>query len=239
MKTENLPVITSASEPPSNSADWRFLLPISTESKILVAGSGCGDFVEFLNKLGIQAVTCFDDGAGNFTPHSPGNDFKRQTLEIFKHNFSNSAWRSFFDVVAIPNGLPYRLLSGGISRQVEIYRKIKQVIGSNGFLLIGFTNALGIRRTVDSKSLPSTRRGMTSLLKKAGYKVVNLYGATPGLNMPDYIFPLTPNIIGFIFEHRYRHKFPAWLLRSLSNPMLAGLLVDFLPSYFVIAVPDK
>jgi hypothetical protein len=201
---------------PNNSVDWRFLLPILPESKILIVGQSCDDFTRLFNKLGIEAIP-------------------------WDYDFSNSIKAPLFpvtqfDIVAVPHGFPGKDLSSNPQHHLEIYQTMQFLLKPGGIILVGFSNNLGIRRKFTPGTYSSTVAQTTRLFQKAGFKEVKFYGAIPNLSMPDYIFPITRQTIGFILEHRYRTKLSARLLRWLYNPIFTAGFSHFFTSYFAVAV---
>jgi len=70
---------------PDSSADWRFLLPITRESRLLVVGGGQDDFSDLFGKIGVSSVSWVTDAAA---------------LSVLSP--------SSFDIIAFPLGLPRR-----------------------------------------------------------------------------------------------------------------------------------
>jgi hypothetical protein len=199
---------------PQNSMDWRFLLPILAESKVLIVGGGCDEFTQFFGQLGIESIA-------------------------WDHDFLNPTRTPFpelhFEIIAIPHGFPDKGLSSSPQQHLEVYRTMWHFLKPGGTILIGFSNAQVIRRRINPDNYYSTPRLMRQLLQKAGYETVTLYGAIPNLFTPEYIFPLTRKTVGFTLKHRYRYKLPARLLRWFDHPFFTAGFSHLLPSYFATA----
>ena len=93
------------------------------------------------------------------------------------------------------------------------------------------------RATTRSKYHPSTPRRVTYQFIQAGFRSIRIWGVTPNLRVPEYIFTLNDQTIQFALQHRFRRK-PALLntLRTLSSVISWPGISAFLPCYFVVAV---
>jgi|CXWL01.1.fsa_nt_gi hypothetical protein len=230
----NLSDTAPGADAPSNSADWRFFLPISAGSNVLLVTNHGEDIARYFEKLGIRTTIYNNDSSTG-----PDVEFTKQKSADFENEFSPPGGHSLFDVVAIPHGFPEYLLSRGETPQIDVYQKIKQALNPRGALLIGFSNSLRLGRAARPfVNFYATPQGMIGLLRKAGYPSVEIYGAIPDLNVPDYIFSLNKHEIGFVLEHRYRYKIPAWALKLLTTSFVAGSLSGFFPFYYAVAYPD-
>lgn len=231
----NLSDTAPGTDAPSNSADWRFFLPISAGSNVLLVSNQGEDIARYFEKLGILTTIYTNDSSTG-----PGVKLSRQKSADFENEFSPPDGHPLFDVVAMPHGFPGYFLPRGDAYQIDMYQKIKQTITSHGALLVGFSNSLRLgRATGSSVNFYATPQRMIRLLGKAGYHSVKIYAVIPDLNVPDYIFPLNKHEIGFVLEHRYRYKIPAWLLKLLTTSFVAGSLSNFFPFYYAVAYPDK
>ena len=210
---------------PDNSLDWRFLLPISSESKILIIGHDCGHIQQYFINLGLSEVFyCI----GN-QPRSSnlGENETQQNILTYDDLRVTSQLYSFFDVVVCPSGLP----TGSIE-VLETFDFIKKFIRPDGVLFVGFSNGIFSKKTNSYYSHPWRIKKM---LKNTGYLLAGIYGAIPDQYVPEYVFPLTPRAIGFVIRHRYTYKVPNMLLRLLTSPVATTMLVNFFPAYFVMA----
>ena len=210
---------------PENSLDWRFLLPITSESKILVIGRGCGHIQRYLMNLGLSEVFYC-------TGHVPqvsdlGDNSPQSNILTYSELGMKPQLLSFFDIVVYPNGL-----SDNEAESLEIISFIKKYIRPGGALFISFANELFSRKTTSGYSYLWQ---IKKILKKTGYAIREIYGAIPDQHVPEYVFPLTPRAIGFIVRHRYAHKVPNLLLRLMASPFAAVLFSNFFPAYFVAA----
>ena len=73
---------------PAQSADWRFLLPLSQESKILLIGDNLIDVIRFLKELGIDTDVL--NSGDSLTPLSTPKP-ARQTLDLVASPFGVSS----------------------------------------------------------------------------------------------------------------------------------------------------
>ena len=206
---------TITSHPPrvfNYSLDWRFLLPMADLSKGCLLFEDEIDFAQTLEHAGIQvSQRLFVSDIGNL---------KNDSLPF----------------LVMPFGLPTDWVGAGHENRVKFYFSIRQLIDSGGYLLVGFNNALGRRTNPQIKYQSSTPRRITDEIKQAGFKSVKIYGAMPGLQIPEYIFELEPQTIRFALQNRFRRK--TKVLRALR--VLAGTIgwkriSYFLPCYFALA----
>ncbi len=203
---------------PNSSADWRFLLPITESSRVLIIGGEHDDFTELFGKMGVSAVT-----------------WLRGLLPADSENNNKNSGQSKFDIVAIPFGFR----SDKLTHEVDVHQMIRQLMRPGGTILIGFSNRLGLfRRGFQSNSYYSTPWRMIHKLRLAGYSQIDLYGAMPNLETPEYIFPLRTQLLSFTLQHRYRYKLPARLFHFFSSKPVVFIFLYLLSYYFVIAKSD-
>ena len=205
---------------PENSLDWRFLLPITSESKILVIGRGCGHIQRYLMNLGLSEVFYC-------TGHVPqvsdlGDNSPQSNILTCSELGMKPQLLSFFDIVVYPNGLP-----NNDAEILKIFDFIKGHIRPGGALFISFANELFSRKTTSGYSYLWQ---IKKILKKTGYTIKEIYGAIPDQHVPEYVFPLTPRAIGFIVRHRYAHKVSNLLLHLITSPFAAMLFSNFFPA---------
>ena len=72
------------------------------------------------------------------------------------------------------------------------------------------------------------------MLSNLGFQAIQFYGAIAKPLAPEYIIPLRAQSLGFVLNHRYRHKLPKLSLTLAGTPA-AGWLLGFLPFYYVVA----
>jgi len=189
------------------------------------------DFPRYLRSLGIWTVTWHYDAfvlkdANGRTGDAPptGDSVLADPLTL---PFSPAC----FDLVVMPLGLPRQRWNAAGRRHLDVQRAIRRLIRPGGTLLLGFSNRLDFLRGSTSEHYALTPRRAVRLLLRAEYSSVDLYGAVPNLTVPEYIFPLTPQVLAFVLRSRYRQKLPARLLRWLIQAGFA----NFLPAYFAVA----
>jgi hypothetical protein len=221
---------------PDNSLDWRFLLPIAPEIKLLVVGHECEGIYKYFLRLGIASVYyCTDAVPPPATDSSAEQD--KQNIITFADLELRSDLLSFFDVVVFPQGL-VRMegrANGKVGRLSERH-SINKYMRSGGVLLIGFANIFFSKKNKPQPGLYHSSPGkMKRFLKKNGYALTGIYGAIPDLFIPEYIFPLTNQSVGFILRSRYTYKIPGLFLHWLTNSFLTNIIANFFPAYFVVA----
>ncbi len=195
-----------------HSLDWRFLLPISDPAKLYVAFEDEPDFEAALDHVGVPV-----SNRRSFLSFKPGEE-------------------SNIHVFALPLGLPVRWVSTGRDEQIESYRSIRRLLCPGGYFLLGFRNRWSSRSGNWSRYYSSRPRRVVDQLTRAGFKSVQVFGVMPNLQVPEYIFELSPQAMYFALQNRFRRK------RVLSNGLrvlvwTVGLarISDFLPCYFAVA----
>ncbi len=220
---------------PGLSIDWRFFLGISEKSKILVIGQQCEEVGEIFNMLGVSSVMRSRD--------IRSLPFVRQTRKDVSLHSENtcddlqfdSEYLSFFNVIALPFGIPRLNDKLTEDRYVRFLQCLKQVLHPGGTIMVGFFNQLRFwdKSKFEFRSLP---RQITSMLNEAGYDTVRIYGVIPYQDMPVYIFPLNERVIDFVLSRRYGSKLPLGLLCLLGQLPVSSLLF---PCYFAVADPAQ
>ena len=208
-----------------NSLDWRFLLPITVESKILIIGHEYEYIQKYFFNLGVSEVYCCADNQPKVADLDKNNT--QQKMLTYDDLIARSSLFSFFDVVVFPSGLPNTKIE-----ILELFEFVKKFVRPSGILFVSFANELLSKEKHSYSSHPIR---IKNILKKNGYNLVGVYGAIPDQYIPEYVFPLTPQAIGFIVRHRYAYKVPNIFLRLLSSPFVAKMLSNFFPAYFMMA----
>jgi len=194
------------------SLDWRFLLPIAEAEKFLVAFENDVDFSQTLEHVGIPV----------------SNHLSFQDIRQKEKGHAHS--------LVLPFGLPVGFVGAEQKDKVEFYRSIRHLIGSKGYLLVGFNNVWNFRANIQSKYHSSTPRRIVDQLNQAGFKSIRIFGTLSSLGIPEYIFDLGAQAMRFAFYHRFRRK-PVLLnvLQVLARAMDLARMSNFLPCYFAIA----
>jgi len=218
---------------PSYSADWRFLLPIAEGSQVLIVGGEHDDFTQFFSKIGVSTTTWLCGSSSFWDERTRRDNIDRGASALADLSASPFPPASF-DIVAIPFGFSSRN-SAGRQHDIEAYQTVRRLIRPGGTLLVGFSNIWGIRRRFRPESYYSTPWRIIRRLRHTGYSSIDLYGVMPNLNIPEYIFPLTTQALGFTLQHRYRYKLPANFLRWFSNSLIVSVFSKLLSGYFVVA----
>lgn len=218
---------------PESSADWRFLLPITQNSRVLIIGGEQDDFTELFGKIGISEIIwlCGSLPAGGENHKNNGQSEFDAVESLTAQSFPPIS----FDIIAIPFGFPGRKLLD----DVDVYQIVRSLLRPGGTMLIGFSNRFGLfRRRFQSNFYYSTPCRMIRNLRLAGYSQIDIFGAMQNLETPEYIFPLKTHLLSFTLQDRYRYKLPASLLYFLSNKPVVSILLYLLSYYFVIAKSD-
>ena len=213
---------------PEFGMDWRFLLPVIEGRRVLVIGGEHDDFSSLFVQLGASEVTFLPAVVEN--PSANGEQGKHDTMSgLSARSFPPSS----FDIVAVPFGF----CSG--KSNFNFYRVVRLLIRPGGTFLIGFSNIFfGRRRLSSIFNNSSTPWRIIRELRQVGYSRVDVYGAMPNLDAPEYILPLKPQLLGFTLQHRYRYKFSKSLLYVLSRRVTASVISNFLSYYFAVAKFD-
>ena len=120
---------------PNHSVDWRYLLPISMNGKVLYVGEGTNDVTRSFEQIGIP-LSIWESTVS--------------LTDIFTLGFVPAT----FDAVVIPFGLlPESPL--GRSGKVNVYQAAHQLIREGGTLLIGFSNKWFARGKHISSAAPN------------------------------------------------------------------------------------
>jgi hypothetical protein len=194
---------------PHSSADWRFLLPITKDSRLLIVGGEQDDYSDLFCRAGMASVSWHKDVSVSTLSDLPS---------------------SSFDVVAFPLGLP---------AGTAVPRSIRFLLRPGGTLFFGFSNIRGLSRDLQAGMLESNPWLLSGRLRRSGYSQVELFGVRPSLGAPENIFPLQYPSLNFTLQNRYRYKLPAGLSRLVFHRFMAGLLSNIIPHYFVVAKLDS
>jgi hypothetical protein len=161
--------------------DWRFFLPISADSRILVIGADCEEYVVFLKRLGVLSIESMSNPSA-----IPGS----QTVP--------------FDMILVPQGLPsdaksaFRRLKGLLAPQGILFigfsnswrpgndspanghplslKKMSRMLKSAGLLEMKFLGLMGNLETPDY-ILPLEREAIGFVLHhKFRHKIPDRFG---------------------------------------------------------------
>lgn len=223
---------------PKFSSDWRFLSGIPTEGKALVVINRLEDLNYSLSSsfhcpiFLIQQPEFSAIAARDLKPFA--DDLICVQADLLYAPFPNGV----FDVVAIPNGFPDGQTLAGRKMQEAHMHAACRLTKPGGVLYASFANLWDFHR-LHQKTLTSgphsTPSQISQLLKKFGYTSVTIYGAIRDHKIPLYIFPLEPNIVGFVARRHYGRKLPRFLANLLAKRFVAMGLKYILPSYMVVA----
>jgi len=193
-------------------ADWRFLLPVSKESHILLIGDELDAVVDLFRILDIAPSVLDSKSPFSVLPKP-------------------KPAQPDFDIVAIPFGISPDGHLAWLSI-ADVFRDIRERIRPGGAFLFGFTN-VWVRR--NPKTFPASPGRVQRLLRQAGFASVDVYVAYPDLITPEYILPMKPSILSFALQFRLRNKLSTALLRVFSMPLVMGRVANLLPFYFAVA----
>lgn len=218
---------------PGFSTDWRFLIPLESDSNILVITDGQDQLHNALNKTRLNGVTWRVEsllvvGGSSSLDHDPSNS--SNTLGI------NSLFQSFspgsFSAVVIPFG--FSITWSRVQWQT-FHRLVHRLIHPGGNLLFGFRNFLYIMGAKTQKMHSFTARQISRDLTSIGYSSVNLFGVMPTLLIPEYVFPFSPPFLSFVLQRRYRRNLPFEILRLIFNPNWVSIFSGLVPYYYAMA----
>lgn len=195
------------------SLDWRFLLPIADLSKARLLFEENKDFSQALEYVGIQASQRFSL-----------SDVRNRKQEMIPF-------------LVMPFGVPVGWVGSRSADRVEFYVSVRSFLEPGGTLLVGFNNSLDWRARLGAKYHSSAPQRVRKELIQSGFKSVQIFGAMPDLQIPEYIFEVDPRTMRFALQNRFRRK-PAILktLHVLSGIIGWKRLSHFLPCYFAVAV---
>lgn len=213
MQNQNRPDFLASELPIEHSADWRFLLPLSENSKGIIVGRELGDVAQFFNTLKFSAQAM---------------DFPE-----FEQELRNAS--ANFDFIALPLGFP----DSFSDRVVEALAAASRLLRPKGRILLAFSNRYTLWEAAPAQKYLSTPMQIQKTLKQAGYCEIVLYAALSNLTLPEYIFPLNRQAATFALDHRYRHKLPFKARNSRIIAFLAPFLLNFFPFYFATASPKN
>lgn len=194
-----------------HSLDWRFLLPVTEPERVCLLLQENAEFDRTLAEVGLQPS---------------------QRLSLSQLQEQKDGFHSF----VMPFGLPVEWVESA-QDQAAFYARLRRLMSSDSYLLIGFANAWTIRPTSRTDYYASRPGQMIDYLKRAGFKHVKIFGVMPNLRIPEYIFDIESPAIRFALRNRFRRK-PAILraLHLLAVTMGWRRIAEFLPCYFVLAV---
>lgn len=218
-----------------NSLDWRFLLPITTDSKVLIIGYDCENIHQYFIKLGMMSVYYCTDVIPVSTINSDNAEEKRNVVTFTELKLRPDLL-SFFDIVVFPHGLVQMDVSDGKTGESVEHHFVKKYVRSGGIILIGFANGIFPGNKKNQSDLYfSDLWKMRRWLKTNGYTLTGIHGAIPDQFIPEHIFPISHQSISFILKSRYAYKMPNLLLRWMESSFLTRIIANFFPAYFVVA----
>ncbi len=197
--------------------DWRYLLPISPASRVLVIDQDANDVDQVFKNFGITVTVLSNN----------------QLLNPSKSNVVPLGEASF-DIVASPLGILRNSSKVGRHEHLEIQSRLRKLLSPQGILLYGFSNRWSFHRISHLGEAVLSPWEVVHLLQGLTYKAIVFYGAFPDLVVPEYIFPIQAETISFVVRHRYHSRLPKPLVHFIQTP-LAALLKNFLPYYYVVA----
>ncbi len=209
------PPQTAISTPPQvfrHSLDWRFLLPIADLHKGYFLFEDDVELSQALEHVGIHPS---------------------QRLSFSDFRNSKNDKNSF---LVLPFGLPTGLVGTRSADRVEFFFSARRFLETGGTLLVGFNNSLSWHAHSGTQYHSFTPHRLKNELKQTGFMSVEIFGAMPNLQIPEYIFELDSRTLRFALQNRFRRK-PAVLraLRVLSRTFGWKSLLHFLPCYFAVA----
>lgn len=209
--------LSPAPSPVRGGPDWRFLLPLSRQSRLLVVEEpqhADAAICRSLHALRVR-TTAWGPAAIAAVAQAPVNQR--------------------FDIIAAPLGFGGIGPAEDLRRYRDLHRCARRLLAPGGTLLIGFGNrwGFGVAAAAGNGVACSTPREMTAILRGHGYDKVRLFGTLPGMLDPGYIFPLRAQTLRCALRQYYRHnRIGAFLTRPRA---VTRLLLDLLPGYYAVA----
>ncbi len=220
------------------SADWCFLSGINVEGRTLVVVDSLEDLAFSLNSSFRFPVYLVQHSKQQALSARDLNSFEKPhnclAANLLQAPFSSSS----FDTVAVPYGFPGGKTRSARNLQEEYCRTAVQLLKPGGVLYMGFFNKLDFHSYEDKGALHkpvSSLMQISRILKKVGYASVTFYGAIRDHQIPIYLFPLEPEIAGFIFSRHYGKKLPGRFAGLLTHPALWWFTRHLIPSYGIVA----
>lgn len=221
-------------ELPAFSVDWRFLLPVRAQARILILTETGDDFSDHFAGLGIEVVSTHLPGVQSRGDAPMGeHEAVESGRRLVTHPADEPLEAASFDAVVLPFGLPEAL--SGSSPGSDPLSGLRRLLRSGGVLLLGFSNRWGLLGRGQRAGIPMSPASMRRRLRAAGFGGFREYGAAPNLERPAYIMPLKNPPLQFFLRHRLLGRSVGPLLRLLPAPLIGRLLPALLPCYFVVA----
>lgn len=240
------------------SAQVRFLLALTPESRVLQMRSGWGAIALNLADCA-GSVVALDDRPDMLRFLTTRRDqAAASSLEVVCS--SPTAELPFpdggFDSVVMFDTLETVGAGQGASthqNQQQVLAEVHRVLQSGGSLLLGVPNRLGFARAaVDKKQNPRAFWGYRDALRKAGFSNIRFYAPLPSHLEPFFIIPLNrsslfKHFVDWMFTAQdYRSKLEArgmgaayhvaWSLwRTGRHLGVAGLAKYVVPSYLILS----
>jgi SAM-dependent methyltransferase len=172
-------------------AHWRFLLSLSTRSRLLDLNAGLGAATFSLAKT-CGAIVAADASAHQaaFVAARAHQSGMRNMLSLrLGLDQSLPFAPGTFDGVVLADALSW---VAGAAKQHELVGRVHRVLSSGGTLLLADANRMGPAQLAGGSSRPGTRSvgGYARLLRRAGFDRLRIYAALPSHNEPFFLIPL-------------------------------------------------
>ena len=239
------------------------------DKKVLELGAGCGAITRWLGE-NIQEVHAVE---GDLLRASIAKERCKdlKNVKIFCANIQNLRFKGEYDVVTLIGVLEYAPLfydcqEGPLEASISILRQSLSALKSQGILILAIENKIGLKywagcredhtgklfegiHGYPNKRSPLTfsKKEISELLKKVGFKFVEYYYPFPDYKLPEVIISdesrleeyYVYNWLKFPFEDPFSRAYSfheALALRTLTQ---AGLFPEFANSFLIIASPCK
>lgn len=254
-------------------ANWKFLLFLDKNSKVLDIGAGLGTVSEIMAHYYSEVVSVEPIRERAFFCKTRLQQEGLKNVKVINANALQLPFpENSFDLVIMNGVLEWVALYSKQNPkkvQEQVLSNVLKVLKPNGYLYIGIENRLSYRHflghydphvelvfitlmprflaNVYSRVFTGTPyktyiysyKGYTKLLKRTGYKEVEIYNVLPDYNAPTYIIPVQSNGLYDYVVNQFVGT-QTGFLNSIGRVICRALLkLDmvkyFLPAYIIIA----
>lgn len=191
-----------------NSIDWRFFIPMPTTSgRVLIIDVDYDEYFYLYKNLSGYVIDYYSN----------------------LHDFFSEKRLPSYNIVIIPHGVSVEDWDN------RLLQKIKHVLLPGGVLFLGFYNSFGFPALIKNKNNAATINKVRSFLIQEKYSSIFFLGMLSDLSAPEYIFPLTPELLRFALKQKYSRKIFINFLLSLLSSSSLKIFLKVLPCYSVVA----
>ena len=208
-----------------DSIDWRFLVDLPDDSRILVISNTVDEFINPILEVNKPKLTAWL--------------IQKNDLSIGDGIFSTTNTNFIHSTIS---ALPFHSPSFNpiiIRKNTPEYNHVKYLMAlfkPGGSLIFGFTNPINFRNSENKfpYRFYYLFKNLFSLLMKSDEILITAFGTIPNHRVPYFIFPLDPQIYRFAVRRYFGHKIHPLLLSIFSFPICAFITSKLLPAYIFI-----